>query len=268
MTPPDAVRVAALQHDVTWLDRDANFARLAPMLAAAAGAGARLALCTELFSTGFAVGAPELAEPEDGPSATFLVAQAAATGMWVGGTCAEVPADAGDDPRPCNTFVLAGPDGTVHRYRKLHPFTHAGEERHVRAGDRLVTVEVEGLRLSLFVCYDLRFADAFWQVAPATDAYLVPASWPADRRLHWQALLQARAIEDQAYVVGANRVGEGGGLSYAGDSRIVAPDGEVLAAAARTETILLADVAPSVVAQVRADLPFLADRRPPGTPGG
>ena len=157
--------------------------------------------------------------------------------MWVGGSCPEIPAGAApDDQRPCNCFVLAGPDGTVHRYRKIHPFTFGGEERYFRPGDDFVTVDIEGLRISMFVCYDLRFADEFWQLAADTDVYLVPANWPAKRRLHWQALLQARAIENQAYVVGVNRVGEGGGIAYCGDSRIVDPLGELLATAAHTET--------------------------------
>ena len=80
----------------------------------------------------------------------------------MGGSCPEVAADnEPGDERPSNTFVLAGPDGTIHRYRKIHPFSYAGEEKYVRPGDTFVTVEVNGLRLSLFVCYDLRFADEF-----------------------------------------------------------------------------------------------------------
>jgi len=101
----------------------------------------------------------------------------------------------------------------------------------------------------------------FWQVAANTDVFLVPANWPAARRVHWQALLQARAIENQAYVVGVNRVGEGGGLAFSGDSRIVDPLGEVLASAAHTESIVLADVSSHVVADVRQRSRFLADRR-------
>jgi predicted amidohydrolase len=89
----------------------------------------------------------------------------------------------------------------------------------------------------------------------------MPANWPEKRRLHWTALLQARAIENQAYVVGVNRVGEGGGLRYSGDSRIVDPTGELLATAAQTETILLADVSADRVGQVRDQFRFLADRR-------
>jgi omega-amidase len=256
------LRIAAVQHDIVWNNRDANFEHLAPMIAAAAGAGAGLVLCTETFSTGFAVDEPDLGEPEGGPSSTFLRSQAAEHGVWVGGSCPEIPLDApADDQRPYNSFVLAGPGGTTYRYRKIHPFTFAGEERHFRAGTELVTVEIGGLRVSPFVCYDLRFADEFWQLALDTDLYLVPANWPEKRRLHWTALLQARAIENQAYVVGVNRVGEGGGLTYSGDSRIVDPAGELLATAAHTESILLADVSAKYVTEVRDHFRFLPDRR-------
>ena len=257
------LRIAAVQHDIVWNDRDANFEHLAPMIAGAAESGARLVLLTETFSTGFAFDDPELvAEPEGGPSSQFLSDQAARHGVWVGGSCPEIRADApADDQRPSNCFVLAGPDGTQHRYRKIHPFSFAGEQRFVRAGTELVTVDIEGFRVSMFVCYDLRFADEFWQLADDTDLYLVPANWPEQRREHWQALLLARAIENQAYVVGVNRVGSGGGLDYAGDSRIIDPHGELLATAGRTETVLLADLATEHVAATRDRFRFLPDRR-------
>ena len=256
------MRLAAVQHDIVWNDRAANFARLAPMIAAAAAGGARLVLLSETFSTGFAVDNPELGEPEGGPSAQFLMAQAALHGVWVAGSCPEVPADSDPaDRRPANSFVLAGPDGTVHRYHKIHPFTFGGEDQHFRPGGPFTQVEVEGVRISLFVCYDLRFADEFWGLAPTTDLYLVPANWPETRRSHWMALLQARAIENQAYVVGCNRVGEGGGLRYSGDSRIVDPLGELLATGSQGETILFADIEPATVSAVRDRFRFLPDRR-------
>jgi predicted amidohydrolase len=255
------MRIAAVQHDIVWEDRDANFARLAPQVARAVGAGAELVLLTETFSTGFSM-TPGIGEPEGGPSATFLTQQAAEHGAWVGGTCPEIADDAGSGGLPYNSFVLAGPDGTTHRYRKLHPFTHAGEHERFRAGEAPVTVEIGGLRVTPFVCYDLRFADVFWTAAPTTDVYLVPANWPAARRVHWQTLLQARAIENQAYVVGCNRVGTAGdGTEHAGDSRIVSPMGELLATAAGVETIVLADVDPVEVTTTRDRLRFLPDRR-------
>ncbi|SDO05215.1 nitrilase-related carbon-nitrogen hydrolase [Geodermatophilus sp. DSM 45219] len=252
------MRFGVVQHDIVWEDRAANFARLAPLVARAAGAGAEFVLLSETFSTGFSM-TPGIGEPEGGPSAQFLVEQAATHGVWVAGSCPEV-APGGD--LPYNSFVLAGPDGTVHRYRKLHPFTHGGEHERFRAGEKPVTVEVGGLRVTPFVCYDLRFADVFWHAALDTDVYLVTANWPAARRLHWQTLLQARAIENQAYVVGCNRVGTAGdGTGHAGDSRIVSPMGELLATAAGVETVLVADVDPAEVTATRERLQFLADRR-------
>jgi predicted amidohydrolase len=252
------VRIAALQHDIVWEDRDANFERLAPRIAGGVGTGAELVLLTETFSTGFSM-TPGIGEPEGGPSSQFLIAQAAAHGVWVGGTCPEI---ADDGQLPYNSFVLAGPDGTVHRYRKLHPFTHAGEHERFRAGEKPVTVQIGDLRVTPFVCYDLRFADVFWQAAPETDVYLVPANWPSPRRHHWQTLLLARAIENQAYVVGCNRVGTAGdGTEHVGDSRIVSPMGELLASAAGVETIVLADVDPAEVTATRERLRFLPDRR-------
>ncbi|MFM2069982.1 MAG: hypothetical protein RLZZ623_245 [Actinomycetota bacterium] len=253
------MRIAAVQHNIVWNDRDANFERLAPMIAAAAGSGARLVLLSETFSTGFAVDQPGLAEPEGGPSAQFLVDQARTNDAWVCGSCPETGHDG--DPRPYNSFVLAAPDGTVHRYRKIHPFGYGGEDKYFRAGSDLITLDIDGVRVSPLVCYDLRFADEFWGLADATDVYLVPANWPEPRRSHWMSLLQARAIENLAYVVGCNRVGQGGGLNYVGDSRIVDPLGELLATGAIGETILFADIDPAHVAATRARFGFLADRR-------
>jgi predicted amidohydrolase len=186
------------------------------------------------------------------------VAQAAARHAWIGGS---VPVVLDGADRPSNVFTVAAPDGTVHRYAKRHPFSFAGEHEHYAEGGERLTVDVEGVRMSPFVCYDLRFADAFWPIADRTDVYLVVASWPQARRDHWRTLLRARAIENQAYVVGVNRVGSGGGLDYAGDSCVVDPLGEVLVAAASVETVLTCDVDPAFVAKVRSELPFLADRR-------
>jgi predicted amidohydrolase len=252
------VKVAAVQHDVAWEDRETTLARLEPQLKAAAGAGARLVVLTEMFPTGFSMEPERVAEPEGGPSTEFLRTQAGELDVWLAGSIPIRP-DAGG--RPVNRLLLAGPGGQLEHYDKLHPFTYSGEHEHYAAGTRRVTVDVEGVRVTPFVCYDLRFADEFWAEAAGTDCYVVVANWPAARRAHWQALLVARAIENQAYVVGVNRVGDGGGLHYAGDSRIVDPLGEVLAAGAGGETILLADVDPAVVAETRRRYPFLDDRR-------
>ncbi len=254
------MKVALVQHDVVWEDAIATCAHVEPMVAAAAGAGARLVVLTEMFSTGFTMAPERLAEPVDGPSATFLREQSATNEVWI---CASIPTAAPERAKPVNRLVLAAPDGTTYHYDKIHPFSYGGEPDHYDAGSTFLTVDIEGLRTSFFVCYDLRFADEFWQLAEQTDCYVVPANWPESRRLHWQTLLQARAIENQAYVIGVNRVGDGGGLSYCGDSRIVDPVGEIIAAGARTEAVLVAEVDASLVRNTRDRFRFLPDRRSP-----
>ena len=251
------MRVAAVQHDIVWADRDANFAALSLLIREAAANGARLVVLTEMFSTGFVVDRDDIGEPAGGPSSAFLSSMATELGIWVCGSCPEV---ADGDPRPYNSFVVAAPDGTQHRYSKIHPFTYGGEDRHFRAGDSHVTIDVEGIRTSLFVCYDLRFADEFWALAQRTDLYLVPANWPVSRREHWTSLLRARAIENQAWVVGVNRVGSGGKLDYVGDSRIIDPLGSETVAG-DGQCIVYADVTAESVAQTRERFPFLQDRR-------
>lgn len=256
------MRFAAVQHDIVWCDRRANFSHLAELVESAVARGAEFVLLSETFSTGFAVDSPDFAEEEGGPSSQFLTEQARRHGVWVAGSCPEIPKDStADDRRPANTLVVAAPDGTVHRYRKIHPFTFGGEDRHVRPGTDLVTITVGDLRVSLFVCYDLRFSDEFWQLARDTDVFLVPANWPEPRREHWMTLLRARAIENQAYVVGCNRVGSGGGLHYSGDSCIIDPYGDVLASQRYGEGVLLADVTAERVKEIRDRFRFLPDRR-------
>lgn len=253
------MKVAAIQHDIEWEDGAATRKRLVPLIAQAAAAGARLIAVTEMYATGFSMHPERTAEDEGGPNEQFLIEQAAEHNAWLVGSIAQ----RGANGRPRNVAVLAGPDGTVHRYAKIHPFSYAGEHKHYDAGSELVTVDVEGVRTSLFVCYDLRFADEFWAVGPDTDLYVVVANWPEPRREHWRTLLRARAIENQAYVLGVNRIGAVGELNHVGDSAIIDPLGRALAEASLGETVLVADVSPQQVAHIRETLPFLPDRRQP-----
>ena len=252
------MKIAVIQYDIAWADRQANFNTLRPLINEAAHNGARLIVLPEMFSTGFVVDHDDIGEPIGGSSSAFLSTMAQELNVYIGGSCPEV---APDDPRPFNTFVVASPDGSEHRYSKIHPFTYGGEDKHFRAGQEHVTIDIDGLRTSLFVCYDLRFADEFWACAHNTDIYLVPANWPTARREHWMALLRARAIENQAYVVGCNRVGDGGGLNYSGDSLVIDPLGTVLAQAQSDACTLYAEIEPAFVSDVRTKYPFLQDRR-------
>jgi predicted amidohydrolase len=251
------MKIAAIQHDVTWEDAAATHRHVAPMIAQAAAGGARLAVLTEMFATGFSLDVARIAEPVDGPSTIFLLEQAALHQCWVAGSIPTVVPDG----RPRNRFTFGGPDGELVIYDKLHPFSFGGETDHYDSGDERVQLVIDEVRITPFVCYDVRFANAFWDLAPTTDAFVLCANWPAVRRTHWQALLRARAIENQCYVVGVNRVGSGGGLDYIGDSAIIDPLGETLVGAAITETVLIADIDPATVAATRARYPFIHDRR-------
>ena len=252
------MRVAAIQHDIVWEDAAATTAHVTPMIAQAAAGGARLIVLTEMFATGFSMYPERIAEDEGGPVEQFLLDRAAEHDAYLIGSIAQ----RGPDGAYRNNAVVAAPDGTVQRYAKIHPFGFAREDEHYAAGDRFLTVDVDGLRVSVFVCYDLRFADEFWALALDTDLYVVPANWPEPRREHWRALLRARAIENQAYVVGVNRVGSVKDLPHTGDSAVIDPLGRTLAEASLTESVLLADVERAEVDRVRAEFPFLPDRRP------
>ena len=249
------MRVAAVQHDIVWEDRDATLEKLEEPVRLAA-TESDLVVLAEMFAVGFTM-SPAVAEPPDGPTTQWLLDQASTHDAWIGGS---VPVVLDGAAKPSNVFTLAAPDGTVHRYAKRHPFSYAREHEHYLPGNDHVTVVVEGVRVSLTVCYDLRFSDSYTPIAQDTDVYLVVASWPDTRSQHWRALLQARAIENQAYIVGVNRVGTGGGLRYDGGTRIVDPMG-VVSAADGGELCLAGEIDASLVARVRSELPFLQDRR-------
>ncbi len=258
MSSEAGLSVAVVQHDIEWEDPEANFAHVAPLIAEATSGGAELVILTETFSYGFTMATDRIGEDPDGPSTQFLAQQAAASGAWI---CGSIPIRLEPGARPRNRLVVAGPDGSVHYYDKMHRFTFGGEHEAYDPGTEPRVVSLNGVRIGLFVCFDLRFAPDFWRLAEDVDAYVVVANWPGARSSHWKALAVARAIENQAYVIAANRIGVGGGIVHCGDSRIVDPLGEVVASADGEECILRARIDPAVVAEVRRGFPFLADRQ-------
>ncbi|MFZ5479320.1 MAG: carbon-nitrogen family hydrolase [Myxococcota bacterium] len=248
------MRVALLQLDLAWEDAAQNHVRAERRLNEAAAMGARLAILPELFCSGFTMDTAKCAEPEGGPTETFLRDVAAGLGIHV---IAGVPVL----PGPRNCAVWVSPAGEVRRYAKIHPFSFGDETKHYVAGDRVVTWEIEGLRVTPFVCYDLRFPEPFRLAAAGTDVFVVIGNWPARRAQHWRTLLRARAIENQAFAVGVNRVGEGGGLAYEGHSTAVDPLGETIVEAAGQETVLACEIDPNVVSRWRETFPALRDRK-------
>jgi len=251
------VRAALVQLDLVWEDWPANHARAARLLKRAADAGADLAILPEMFATGFSMDSARIAQPPGGPTEQWLKGMARGLGLFVIAGVAETSA-----PLPKNNALFVSPEGEVERFSKLHPFTFAGEDKAFAAGDGIVTWTVKDVKLTTLICYDLRFPEPFRLAAAGTDAFVVVANWPDRRREHWQTLLRARAIENLAYVLGVNRVGDGGGLHYAGDSVALSPWGEPLVSASEIETVLLVDVDPAAVKTAREKFPVLEDRRP------
>jgi predicted amidohydrolase len=251
------VRVALLQLDIVWEDVAASHARASRLLEQAAREGARLAVLPEMFSTGFSMHPQRVAQPRGGASESFLRERAASLGLWI---LASIP-ESGES-RPRNVALLVSPSGEVVRYAKIHPFSFGGEDREYAGGDGIVTAHVDGVRVTPFICYDLRFPEPFRLAADATDLYAVVSNWPDRRQTHLTVLLQARAIENQAYVVGVNRTGEGDGLRYLGRSVAFSPWGEKLAEAGEEETVVFCEVDPAEVAVARKTFPALKDRRP------
>ncbi len=164
---------------------------------------------------------------------------------------------------PHNAAVLFDPGGDERlRYHKIHPFSFANEDRHYEAGTTVSTIAIEGVRITPLICYDLRFPELFRAHANRTDLFVVIANWPESRRIHWSLLLQARAIDSLAWVLGVNRTGEGNGLVYSGDSALIDPWGETACLQAHPGGLLIGNVEPTTVSRLRARYTFLKDRQP------
>ncbi len=249
--------VAGVQLDIAWEDPASSLVRAGAQVAAAAAAGARLVVLPEMFATGFSMNAEAMATHAEAIGG-WLAEAARRHGLWLLAGLA-VPGEI----RPRNEARLVDPDGAVRAtYHKVHPFSLAREHEHFEGGERLPTAEIEGVRVTPIVCYDLRFPELFRAAAARTDLFVVIANWPEARRAHWSTLLAARAIENQVWVLGVNRVGEGGGLRYTGDSALHDPQGAAVATRAAQVGLVLGSVDAAEVAAVRARFSFLADRRP------
>jgi omega-amidase len=217
-------RISLVQQPLAWADPDANRAHFASVLAPLAGR-TDLVILPEMFNTGFTMKPEELAEPAHGPTREWLLAQARQLDAAVGGSVATH-----DNGRYYNRFMIALPGGLTYWYDKRHLFRMGAEHRHYAAGSHALIVEWRGARLCPLVCYDLRFP-VWSRRRPELDYDVViyAANWPAARRFAWNTLLRARAIENQAYCVGVNRIGDDGlGIAHAGESAVLDFTGQPL----------------------------------------
>jgi omega-amidase len=217
-------RVSIVQQPLAWTDPEANRSHFAEILAPLAGT-TDLVVLPEMFTTGFTMKPEEHAEPAAGPTREWLVGQARRLDAAVGGSVA-----INDNGRFYNRFMLAMPEGPTYWYDKRHLFRMGQEHRHYSPGGHALIIEWRGARLCPMVCYDLRFP-VWSRRRPELDydVLIYAANWPAARRFAWNTLLRARAVENQAYCVGVNRVGDDGlGIAHAGDSVVLDFMGQAL----------------------------------------
>ncbi|MFF1324694.1 carbon-nitrogen family hydrolase [Streptomyces chartreusis] len=233
-------------------------------------AGADLVVLPELWTTGaFAYeGFGSEAEPLEGPTYEVMAKAASDAGVWLhaGSIPERAPADSGSatgDGPLYNTSLVFSPSGELAAaYRKIHRFGFdKGEAVLMAAGEDLVTVRLPGTTLGVATCYDLRFPELFRGLVDAgAETLVVPAGWPERRRAHWTLLAQARAVENQAFVLACGTAGTHAGVPQAGHSIVVDPWGEVLAQAGAGEQILTVEFDPGKVALTRDQFPALKDR--------
>ncbi|MET9355183.1 carbon-nitrogen family hydrolase [Streptomyces sp. NPDC006617] len=225
-------------------------------------AGADLVVLPELWTTGaFAFEEFDAAaEPLRGPTYEAMAKAASDTGVWL--HAGSVP-ERGPDGRLYNTSLVFSPAGDLTAsYRKIHRFGFdKGEAVLMGAGREPVTVRLPDTTLGVATCYDLRFPELFRSLVDAgAEILVVPAGWPERRRAHWTLLAQARAVENQAFVLACGTAGTHAGVPQAGHSIVVDPWGEVLAQAGADEEVLTVEFDPVKVARTREQFPALKDR--------
>jgi omega-amidase len=254
------MNIVGMQMDTVWEDKAANHTKLAALLAAHPPEPGSLVVLPEMWAIGFSMNVAGISETPDNETERFLAAQAARYGIGLLGGVVTT----GLDGLGRNEAVLFGPDGReTARYTKMHPFSFGTETRYYGRGSEVVLFEWQGFRVAPFICYDLRFPEVFRQAARrGAEVFCVLANWPQVRDAHWRALLEARAIENQAYVLGINRCGTDPQVAYSGHSLLFGPRGELLADAGTTEGMLFAHLDQAALRAYRRDFPVLADIHP------
>lgn len=254
--------VALGEYDTGWHDPAGSLRAAERVVGEAARAGAALVVLPEMATTGFTMDAAQAVSLDSAP-VEALRNLAREHGVWlVAGVALRERASPGE-ARVVNAALAIdrrGEIAAVHRKRRM--FAFAREDETYTSGDDETIVTIDGARIALFVCYELRFPELFAPVASQVDAMIVIANWPAARRAHWDTLLRARAIECQCVVIGVNRTGDADGIAYDGGSVAYDAWGESLARASLESSAGLVQLDPGAVAEVRRRYPFLRDRRP------
>ncbi len=248
----EKITITLVQPGIAWEDKATNLERYSKMLNQAGPAD--VIVLPEMFTTGFSMQPEKLKEPMDGQSVRWMKQMAQEKNAAVTGS---LIIESGG--KVFNRCVWVHPDGTTETSDKRHLFTMSGEHQHYSPGNEKTVVEFRGWRFFPLICYDLRFP--VWSRNEENyDVLLYLANWPAPRHNVWKTLLQARAIENQSYVLGVNRVGtDGNGLNHLGDSACIDPKGNASFLGNR-ETVRSFDLSMPGLRRFREKFPVLKDR--------
>jgi len=248
------MRLTLIQTNLHWEDPAANRKMFSAKFDKLIGK-TDLIIIPEMFSTGFSMRSKELAETMDGLTVSWLRESAKKVGAVITGSMIIQEGE-----NFFNRLLWANPNGEISHYDKKHLFTLAGEQKHFMPGTERITIEYMGWKICPLICYDLRFP-VWSRNTEDYDLLLYVASWPDRRREAWQTLLKARAIENQCYTIGVNRVGEDGSdLNYVGDSTLIDFAGKSLLAVEKIEGEFTMEISLKDRQHFISKLPFLADR--------
>lgn len=251
-----------MQSSLVWEDPAANLAHFTDLLRGEEGKH-DLVILPEMFTTGFTMSNLSVAESPEGPALSWMLETAQRLDALVMGSVMFRLGDA-----YYNRMLAVAPGMLLAEYDKRHLFSMAGEDKHFQAGQVRMAFEWKGWRIAPQICYDLRFPSWARNAVDAAgrhsyDLLVYVANWPEARAAHWKTLLQARAIENQAFVAGVNRVGtDGAGFSYTGDSLLVDPMGHVLLSAHKQPQLLTAEIHASEMEDWRSRFPLWKDADP------
>lgn len=252
------MKVTIIQTKLYWENIPKNLEHFSDKLKTIRKNSTDLILLPEMFSTGFTMNAKNLAEKMNGSAMRWMRDVASAKNAVVCGSLI-----ISEEGNYFNRFIWMNPDGTFQKYDKRHLFRMAKENEVYTAGTEKIIIEYKDWRICPLVCYDLRFPA--WSRNEAMDkkydVLIYVANWPARRKLAWKQLLVARAIENQSYVIGVNRVGkDGNAFAYSGDSAVINPMGEKISKTkAGKESVETISLSWKKLADVRKSLPFLLD---------
>jgi predicted amidohydrolase len=254
--------ITTIQTNLHWENKQANLQMFSTKIARLKGA--EVVVLPEMFSTGFSMRPQDLAEPMDGKTVQWMQDTASNHKIILTGS---LMIEAGG--QFYNRLIWMLPNGQYGYYDKRHLFAYAGEHEHYTTGSKRLIAQVKGWRILLLTCYDLRFpvwsrqqlqTDAHGNPQPEYDAIIYVANWPDRRSAAWCTLLQARAIENQCYVIGVNRVGnDGNGIYHSGYTSAIDPSGEIIYQQKDHEHIETHDLQPEILANIRLKIPFWRD---------